>query len=475
MAYEILGGPCEWLSLVCGKLRKKLDGWAGNTTSIGGRFIQIQASLSGVPIYLMSMYLLHDTNLENITKIIRKFFWANVGQKKKYHMVKWQFVCRPREKGGLGIKNLKFFNIALLCKWWWRLENEDGLWQELVRAKYGIKKDIWSVKFKQNDSPVWKDLQKVKKYYIQGRKMIVIGGNETNFWHDAWLGDSPLCESLPQLYEICEQQQLTVREMADRGWNMSFRRWLGPAAQQQAGALRSSLMLVALGDGKDKPWWKLCKNGKFTVKSMYKKLSSSGVDRSFKFLWKAAIPLKIKIWLWLIWHNAIATKDNMRKRKWEGNYTCRFCPLDETISHLFFTCPAAMFVWSSVSSALGVFTRPTCFTQFFWWIAKILPFRTNVHVVCIASLCWAIWKLRNRACFEGKLISSPVEMVCYMCVFMRHWAGLQKKNEDKVMLEEGADRLQQVALEAYARMSSSRGRLLRIDEQASGDDGSSKA
>ena len=134
------------LDYVCDKLRKKLDGWVGNTSSIGGRYIQIQASLSGVPIYLKLMYLLHDMNLENPTKIIRKFFWENVG-KKKYHMVKWQFVCRPREKGGLGIKNLKLLNIALLCKWWWKLESGEGLLQELVRVKYGINKGIWSVKF----------------------------------------------------------------------------------------------------------------------------------------------------------------------------------------------------------------------------------------------------------------------------------------------------------------------------------------
>ena len=121
-----------------------------------------------------------------------------------------------------------------------------------------------------------------------------------------------------------------------------------------------------------------------------------------------------------------------------------------------------MFVWGSVSTALGGVTRPTCFTQYFWWIAKILPFRTNVHVVCVASLCWAIWKLRNRACFEGKLISSPVEIVCYMCVFMRHWAGLQK-GEDKLMLAEGANRLQQTALGAYTAMVRAHGPMLRIE------------
>jgi hypothetical protein len=38
-----------------------------------------------------------------------------------------------------------------------------------------------------------------------------------------------------------------------------------------------------------------------------------GVDRSFKQLWKAQIPLKIKIYLWLMWHNALARNDNMKK------------------------------------------------------------------------------------------------------------------------------------------------------------------
>jgi hypothetical protein len=28
---------------------------------------------------------------------------------------------------------------------------------------------------------------------------------------------------------------------------------------------------------------------------------------------RAKSPLKIKVWLWLIWYNAVATKDNMMK------------------------------------------------------------------------------------------------------------------------------------------------------------------
>ena len=76
----------------------------------------------------------------------------------------------------------------------------------------------------------------------------------------------------------------------------------------------------------------------------------------------------------------------MKKRKWVGSFTCRFSPVGETINHLFFTCRASVYVWSSISSSFGVLTRPTCFTQYYWWIAKFLHARTNMYVVGVAAL-----------------------------------------------------------------------------------------
>jgi hypothetical protein len=42
-------------------------------------------------------------------------------------MVRWSVVCKPKSKGGFGIKNLKLFNICLLCNWWCKLEYGEGL------------------------------------------------------------------------------------------------------------------------------------------------------------------------------------------------------------------------------------------------------------------------------------------------------------------------------------------------------------
>jgi hypothetical protein len=43
----------------------------------------------------------------------------------------------------------------------------------------------------------------------------------------------------------------------------------------------------------------------------------------------------------------ILTKDNMTKRKWVGDTSCRFCEMEETINHLFFDCLVARVIWGS--------------------------------------------------------------------------------------------------------------------------------
>jgi hypothetical protein len=92
------------------------------------------------------------------------------------------------------------------------------------------------------------------------------------------------------------------------GWRFSYRRWLTPDLIIQEAGLLQLLNQVRLTQENDSPRWKWLKNGKFTVKSVYKHVCRNGMDRSFRHLWKSKIPLKIKVWLWLIWHNPLLPK-----------------------------------------------------------------------------------------------------------------------------------------------------------------------
>jgi hypothetical protein len=160
--------------------------------------------------------------------------------------------------------------------------------------------------------------------------------------------------------------------------------------------------------------------GLFSVKSTYKFLCRHDCGYNSKRIWKAKIPLKIKIFLWLVEQNAILTKDNLIKRKWKGNRSWAFCTENETVNHLFFKCPTAKYVWSRLAYALGSDCRPSNMNQFWLWVHRILPQAPTIYAVGLTAVIWAIWRTRNVVCFDKKRIKSPTEIVCLICSFLTY-------------------------------------------------------
>jgi len=73
---------------------------------------------------------------------------------------KWKSVCLPKEKGGLGLKDIKTFNLALLGKWKWSLFQHQGeLWARVLDSKYGGWRSMVEVTRGTNESIWWRDLK----------------------------------------------------------------------------------------------------------------------------------------------------------------------------------------------------------------------------------------------------------------------------------------------------------------------------
>lgn len=59
------------------------------------------------------------------------------------HWIHWDKICFDKDKGGLGVRHVKEFNLALLGKWCWRSRSdEDGLWLKVLARKYETMKGV---------------------------------------------------------------------------------------------------------------------------------------------------------------------------------------------------------------------------------------------------------------------------------------------------------------------------------------------
>lgn len=95
-----------------------------------------------------------------------RFLWNSTEGNKKYHLVSWSVVCLPKDQGGLGVLDLRTMNLSLLGKWLWRLENEEGQWQEIIKKKYLCKNTLTQVEAKVGYSYFWKGVMEIKKYLL---------------------------------------------------------------------------------------------------------------------------------------------------------------------------------------------------------------------------------------------------------------------------------------------------------------------
>jgi hypothetical protein len=100
--------------------------------------------------------------------------------------------------------------------------------------------------------------------------------------------------------------------------------------------------------------WSLKLDGQFSVGLMYQACLDSNIVPHNSYLWKIKISLKIKVFLCLLYKEAILTKNNLVRRNWNGNEMCSFCNNHETIQHLFFDCVHAKFIWRVIHLVTGL-------------------------------------------------------------------------------------------------------------------------
>jgi len=232
---------------------------------------------------------------------------------------------------------------------------------------------------------------KAKSEFLRFGTFVIKNVSQVRFWEDIWLGNTPLRQQYPQLYNIARRKHDMVGQVLLAPTpNLSWRRDLIGNKLAMWNDLAARLAPITLSHDEDEFRWNLDPAGVFSVKSHYWGLISQNVPNVNKKLWKLKLPLKIKIFLRYIRRGIILTKDNLAKRNWQGNQQCCFCHENETIQHLFLDCSFARMAWATVYMAWGL-RQPTSISNMFGsWLNGISKHHKSLIMVGAAAMCWSV-------------------------------------------------------------------------------------
>lgn len=306
-------------------MEKKLVVWKDRFLSFGGRVTLINPVSNSIPIYFLSYLRIPKKVLKILINIQRNFFWRGSSENRKIAWVRWETICKPREIGGLGIKNVEWFNLALLAKWRWRLLTEKrGLWRDILKSRYGVEvegsADLGNNEGFKKGSGWWKGICRICRInnltdWFQGGLKRKIGiGNKIRFWEDVWYGPNSFKDIFPRLYMVSNDKNSEIQKLGEWVgehwvWNLSWRRSLF-AWEQQMWAEFSDLVFPAspLKGGDDIWEWSNDGSRSYTSKSGYKCLQESCQNQVeepdatelqiFKQFWKVKAPSKVLALTW---------------------------------------------------------------------------------------------------------------------------------------------------------------------------------
>jgi ribonuclease HI len=398
---------------------RRLQDWKLKFLSQAGKEILLKAVVQAIPSYCMSVFLLPKGLCMEINSLMKKFWWGNHGSETRVHWMKWEKMGRSKNVGGMGFRDFRSFNKALLAKQCWRLwKQPDSLVGKIMKAKYFPNHNVLDATLGKRPSFAWRSIFSSCDLLKEGLVWRVGNGEKVRIWKDKWIPSSHYGQiyTPPSLLD----EEATVSNLIDadtKGWKTHMLESL--FAQDEVQMIKN--IPLSCTNQEDIQIWRGTKNGIFTVRSAYHiqqdllislEAGSSNVNERhtiWKELWAMQVPNAEKNFLWRACHDILPTRENLHKRKIIDDPMCPICGREvETSFHILWQCPSAMDVWSmgNLKFQKSAFKGP-CFSQV---VAGMFSKCSPEEIQQFVGLARRIWLRRNEVVHGGMFTHPSVIM-----------------------------------------------------------------
>ncbi|XP_057996522.1 uncharacterized protein LOC131175862 [Hevea brasiliensis] len=294
--------------------------------------------------------------LRQLNSLVFNFWWGRKDKEKKLQLISWKDATNRKDKGGMGFKDFKLFNLA-------------------------------SSPFLQKAKLLGLEKPSERKKYVEGRHQHNVGdGRDTLIWYDPWV---------PHVQDFKVQRPSHCPLDINHGFDLIDHDNLQWKNELVVHYLKKRFGAYSVRSGYR---FLLDKANQSIIHSPSNSLSIP--QHIWKKLWNLPLQPKIKVFVWKALLNALPVKGNLAHRGIPINSTCPICNEEtKSIEHIMFWCSHARATWFSSCcnykpDAIGF----NSFTQ--WWIAITQAFSIDDDSLClIAIVCWIIRKQRNMAVF----------------------------------------------------------------------------
>jgi hypothetical protein len=305
-----------------GQLAKRFTSWAERYMSMGAKEVLIKSVAQAIPAYVMGVFKLLASLCEEMNQMIRYFRRGEEGEQRKVHWTAWERILMPKCHGGLGFRDMRLFNQALLARQAWRLiQFPDSLCAQLLKAKYYPQGELIDTIFPLEVSPTWRAIQHGLELLKKGLMWRVRSGEKIQIWRDHWIPWPPFLKTSLNKGRSRLRWVSQLMQPGRSGWDEQIlNSCLYPHDVE-------AILRIRLSDreGEDMLAWFYEKSGIFTVKSAYRLAlsneneerwregSSSRADGSralHKEIWAANVPPKVRVFAWRLWQDGLATQQN---------------------------------------------------------------------------------------------------------------------------------------------------------------------